>query len=215
MVPTHRALLGFGFVLGAGSAHADEIALRGYLDTRIVASDSKSSALHGGLDKTRFDSSDTHKPLRFVEAVGEASWWVTPELAAVAVARVEPSQRTGLNALEAYARYTPQAEGDWQMSVKAGAFFPPISLENNDLGWTSPYTLTPSALNSWVGDELRTIGTEATSKWQTGYGTLSVLGALFCCNDPAVVLIADRGWSMNDRPTGLFEEPRVPDATLT
>src|SRR5471032_2341647 len=131
MIPALRVLLGFALVLASGSAHADEIALRGYLDTRIVASDSKTSALHGGLDKTRFDSSDTHKPLRFVEAVGEASWWVTPELATVAVARVEPLQRTGADLLEAYARYTPQADGDLQMSVKAGAFFPPISLENN------------------------------------------------------------------------------------
>ena len=46
-------------------------------------------------------------------------------------------------------------------SVKAGAFFPTISLENDDLGWTSPYTLTPSAINSWIGEELRTIGSEA------------------------------------------------------
>ena len=45
-------------------------------------------------------------------------------------------------------------------SVKAGAFFPTISLENDDLGWTSPYTLTPSAINSWIGEELRTIGSE-------------------------------------------------------
>src|SRR5476651_1122774 len=115
MIPPLRVLLGFALVLASGSAHADEVALRGSLDTRIVASDAKTSALHGGLDKTRFDSSDTHKPLRFVEAIGEASWWATPELAAVAVVRVEPLQRTGVDALEAYARYTPQAEGDWQM----------------------------------------------------------------------------------------------------
>ena len=38
--------------------------------------------------------------------------------------------------------------------------------------------------------------------------------ALICCNDPAGVLIADRGWTLDDRPTGLFEEVRMPDATL-
>ena len=65
-----------------------------------------------------------------------------------------------------------------------------------------------------MGDELRTIGSEATVKWHTGLGTFSALGAIFCCDDPAGVLIADRGWALDDRPTGLFEEPHVPDATL-
>ena len=204
----------FAVCFAASAAHADDLQLRGYLDTRIVASDADRSSLHGGLDKTRFDSSDADKPLRFVEAVGEADWWITPELAAVAVARVEPLQRTGVDALEAYARYLPEAQGDWQMSFQAGAFFPPISLENVDLGWTSPYTLTPSALNSWVETNFAPSAARPLPNWETDYGTLSVLGALFCCNDPAGVLIADRGWPLDDRPTGLLEEPRVPDATL-
>ncbi len=50
--------------------------------------------------------------------------------------------------------------------MKSGAFFPTISLENDDLGWASPYTLTPSAINSWIGDELRSIGSEATMRWK-------------------------------------------------
>ena len=44
-------------------------------------------------------------------------------------------------------------------------------------------------------------------------GTFSLIGALICCNDPAGILMADRGWAMDDRPTGLFERVRVPDAT--
>ena len=71
-------------------------------------------------------------------------------------------QRSGVDALEAYARYSPQTSGDWQWSVKAGAFFPPISLENTEVGWTSPWTLTPSAINSWVGEEVKVVGGEAT-----------------------------------------------------
>ena len=97
--------------------------------------------------------------------------------------------------------------------MKLGAFFPSISLENDDLGWASPYTLTPSAINSWVGDELRTIGTEARLHWRTRLGTWSLVSALLCCNDETGILMADRGWSMDDRPTGLFERVRLPDAT--
>ena len=49
--------------------------------------------------------------------------------------------------------------------MKAGAFFPTISLENDDIGWTSPYTLSASAINTWIGEELRTIGTEGTLRF--------------------------------------------------
>jgi hypothetical protein len=127
--------------------------------------------------------------------------------------RADPDTPSVLDALETYLRYDQQG-GDIGWSVKAGAFFPTISLENDDLGWTSPYTLTPSAINSWIGDELRTIGSEATVRWKSDLGVLSLIGALTCCNDEAGVLMADRGWAMDDRPMGLFERERIPDATL-
>ena len=66
--------------------------------------------------------------------------------------------RSGVDALETYLRYDDAGAHDLSWSVKAGAFFPTISLENDDIGWASPYTLTPSAINSWIGDEMRTIG---------------------------------------------------------
>ncbi len=116
--------------------------------------------------------------------------------------------------MESYVAWHPQPDGDWRWSLKAGAFFPPISLENTDLGWTSPYTLTPSAINSWIGEELRTIGGEGTVARTTPLGTISLTASLFCCNEPAGTLIADRGWALDDRPTGLFERVREPDATL-
>jgi hypothetical protein len=197
---------------GSNVARADDLSFQGYVDARMIASPNEQSWLQGGLGKLRFGSAGFTG--RFVEAVGEADWHVVPELTLVTVLRVEPEQRTGVDALEAYARYRPVSTGDWQMSVKAGAFFPPISLENDDIGWTSPYTLTPSAINSWIGDELRTIGAEAKSEWRTGVGTLTLTGALFCCNDPAGVLMALRGWSMDDRPTGLFETLREPNTSL-
>jgi hypothetical protein len=131
----------------------------------------------------------------------------------VSVLRADPDTPSVVDALETYLRYDQMA-GDIGWSVKAGAFFPTISLENDDLGWTSPYTLTPSAINSWIGDELRTIGGEGTLRWKSDFGVVSLIGALTCCNDPAGVLIADRGWAMDDRPFGLFERERTPDQTL-
>src|SRR6478736_5351007 len=189
----------------------DDLSITGYADARIVAPTDQPSWLKGGLGKFRYGSGQNFGG----EAVLQANWQMNSDLAAITVLRAEPQTPSVVDALEAYLRYAPAAEGSLSWSVKAGAFFPTISLENDDLGWASPYTLTPSAINSWIGDEIRTIGSEATVRWDGGdVGTISLMGALLCCNDEAGVLIADRGWAMNDRPFGLTERERVPDATL-
>ena len=157
-----------------------------------------------GLSKFRYG--DAAGNFRFAEAVLQGDYRISDELSAILVLRGEPEQRTGIDMLEGYVSWHPAAEGSLSWSVKTGAFFPAISLENDDLGWTSPYTLTPSAINSWIGEELRTIGSEAIVRYDTGkFGTVSLTASVFCCNDPAGVLIADRGWAMDDRPSGMFE----------
>jgi len=113
--------------------------------------------------------------------------------------------------IEAYARYQPIANREWVWTTKLGAFFPPISLENESVGWTSPWTLTPSAINSWVGDELRTIGGETELRRRFGDIELGAIGSVYGVNDVAGQLLADRGWVFDSRPIGLLGEPRVPD----
>src|SRR6202012_3136616 len=165
-----------------------------------------------GLGKFRYGGNEGN--FRFAEAVAQGTATLD-NFSAVGVVRAEPEQRAGLDLLEAYISYHPSSAGDVSWFGKLGPFFPTISLENDDIGWTSPYTLTPSAINTWIGEELRTIGGEGLLHWRTpDFGTLTLTGAVFCCNDPAGVLMADRGWAMDDRPTGLFERVRLPDATL-
>jgi hypothetical protein len=125
--------------------------------------------------------------------------------------RLGLDQHAPFDVLEAYARYQPLSTAEWLGSVKLGAFYPPISLENESVGWTSPWTLTPSAINSWVGDELRTIGAESNIEWRHATGRLGLVGAVFWANDPVGTLLADRGWVFDNRPIGLLGEPRTPD----
>jgi len=113
--------------------------------------------------------------------------------------------------LESYVRYRPLSMSPWRWSVKAGAFFPPVSEENTAPGWTSPWTLTPSAINSWVGEEVRIIGAEAKAEWRGESDKLEAEVSLFGWNEPAGVLLADRGWALTDRVTGLFDRLRLPD----
>jgi len=190
---------------------SDDLAITGYGDVRAVIAPDPQSWLNGGLGKFRYGG----KQKFGTEAVAQADLTLDDGLHAVGLFRAEPETRSVADALEMYLRYAPAASGDVSWSVKAGAFFPAISLENDDLGWTSSYTLTPSAINSWIGEELRTIGSEGTLHWNAGeIGTLSLIGALYCCNEDAGILMADRGWAMDDNPTGLFERVRLPDQTL-
>jgi hypothetical protein len=204
-------------LLAISASHAkafditDDLMITGYGDVRIVAPTDTTSYVNGGIGKLRYGDGATRA--RFAEGVAQIEYTPTSELAAVTLLRAEPYDRNVVDSLEAYVRYTPAADGDVSWSAKAGAFFPAISLENDDLGWASTYTLTPSAINSWIGDELRTIGGEATLRWKTDYGTLAAIGAVTCCNDQAGILMADRGWALDDRPTGLFERVRLPVAT--
>ena len=185
----------------------------GYIDLRLIAPGGEASWMDGGLGKLRYDTGDSR--FQFAGAAVQGYALLTPEIMAVAVVRADGEQRKGfVLPLESYVRYRPVSTSPWRWSAKFGAFFPPFSLENTEIGWTSYWTITPSAINSWIGDELRTIGGEGTLDWRTADGTLSLTGALYGWNDPAGVLMADRGWSMDDHPTALFDEVSRPDATL-
>ena len=99
----------------------------------------------------------------------------------------------------------------WRFSATAGMFFPPISLENDGVGWTSPWTITPSAIDTWVGEELRVFGVETRLEHRGDEATWDVRAALFGRNDPAGELMASRGWAMGDLTSGLDASVRQPD----
>ena len=80
--------------------------------------------------------------------------------------------------LEGYGRYRRIEIPALEWQFKLGAFFPPISLENQEIGWTSPWTITPSAINSWVGEEPRTIGDETSLERRSGTGSPGWYGAV-------------------------------------
>ncbi len=93
-----------------------------------------------------------------------------------------------------------------EIGLKLGQFFLPSSRENVEALWTSPYTLTLSALNSWVAEEIRPIGLDfAWRRTDANDQRWSVGGTLFGGNDTAGALVAWRGFAMHDRPTPTAE----------
>lgn len=79
------------------------------------------------------------------------------------------------------------------------------------LGWTSRWTHTPSAINSWVGEELRTFGAEFRLEHRGEASTFQAQAAVFGNNDPAGELLAARGWAMGDLTSGIGAVLREPD----
>ena len=206
-------LLALGALAFAGSSQAGALKLDGFFDLRVVNPSNTQSWETGGPGKLRFDGNggqDLNAEIPQVAIQGRAQ--LTQDLSGVVLLRYAPDQKTAVDLIESYLRYRPVSTTPWRGSLKIGIFFPPISLENTELGWTSPWTLTPSAINSWVGEELRTLGSEVTIEHRLEKSTFQVEAALYGWNDPAGIMLADRGWALGDKPTGLFDRMRLPDA---
>jgi hypothetical protein len=199
-------------LLPQAAAWAQEFSANAVFDFDVVAPAGNQSFMYGGLGKTEFSSRHS-TPVLAGQALADLRAQFDPSLAAFATVRVAPDLRAPFDVLEAYGRYQPVSTKDLVWTIKTGAFFPPISLENEGVGWTSPWTLTSSAINSWVGAELRTIGGETSVEWRYPGGALGWTGAVFAANDPAGALLADRGWTFDSRPVGLLGRPRLPDVT--
>ncbi len=206
-----------GMLLGLpGSAIAQDFSWSGLIDARLVAPSGQSSNLDGGFGKLRWgDGRGSPVIPDLGGAILRGSAALTPDLRVVAEIRYDPRQKTAVDLIDAYVRWRPVSTSRWRLSLKAGAFFPPVSLENTNIGWTPEWTVTSSAINSWVGEELRILGGEAMLEWRGDVDRLALTVSAFGMNEPAGEAIADRGWTFSDRPTGLLDHIRLPNVEFT
>jgi len=113
---------------------------------------------------------------------------------------------------EAYFKYKmlPNELG-YRFQIKAGIFYPEISLENNAYAWASKDTLNSSMINTWIGEEIRVLGSEfkvtRLGRMNNDAFDVSISASVFMNNDPAGALIAWHGWTTSSRQT-LWTESR-------
>ena len=100
---------------------------------------------------------------------------------------------------EAYLTLRSDPGQAWRLSGRAGLFSPPASLEHDGSEWGLIHTLTPSALNSWIAEEVKTAGIEATLRGTLAGRQAGLTVAAFQGNDTAGALLAFRGWALHDR----------------
>lgn len=171
-----------------------------WVDLRGRLTDNDERAwLNQGFGKTRYDKAGLN--------VGEAALVWRPRLAAEVSANIHllfvPDSKSQLGINEAFIRYKPVPTSATRFDLRVGRFYPPVSLEHDGEGWTPTRTITPSAGNSWIAEEVMVNGVEATVRHRLDDQEVGFGGSIFRGNDTAGTLLAFRGFAMHDvRSTG-------------
>jgi hypothetical protein len=183
------------------------------LDVSYVAADGHPSWLQGSAGKLRYDGDNDGMTLSRGFADYELRLADTLN-AHVAAEAYDDGIGAAIDLTEAYLEWRPLSATANRYRVKLGAFYPRISLENTAPGWSSPYTINSSAINTWVGEELRAWGAEFSMSRRPaslgGNHTFSLQGAVFYNNDTAGGLMAWKGWSLHDRQSRINDEIPLP-----
>jgi hypothetical protein len=212
-----RAASAAALALLAATALAEERSDRNRfqfeIDASYVAADSPfHSWTEGGLGKLRY--SESNDGLKSTRLFAQYKGRIADTLSATVIADYQDDASSGLDVTEAYMDWRPIPKTANQQQVRFGAFYPPFSLENADLGWQSPFTYSYSAINTWLGEEVRPIGVEWSLHRRLGFPgsphELRAFASAFYGNDPAGTLLFWRGWSLHDRQTRLNDKLPMP-----
>ena len=181
------------------------------LDLSYVSVSGYESWTQGSVGKLRHDEDGVVMSRAFVDYEGR----LTDTLDATVVFEIyDDNLGNAIDFTEAYVEWRPVPRSANRYRLKIGSFYPRISLENVDRGWSSPYTMSSSAINTWVAEELRSVGTELSYSRKPvnlgGAHEFSVNAAVFWHNDPAGSLLAWKGWSVHDRQTRYSDKLPLP-----
>ena len=184
----------------AAPVAAETFDLRGFMTARGASTSGLHTWMGGGLG--RFDTGGTGKATGLGDVQLGIDWQPVSHIVVHAhgLARAEPSENRGKRAglVSAYVEANFD-RGPHEFSFRAGQFFPGTSRENTADLWTSPYTISYSALNSWIANEVRPMGVSAEWRVLTSNGVITTAITGFKGNDSMGALIAWRGWTIGNR----------------
>src|SRR5215471_17485889 len=132
-------------------------------DARFVAVNGEKSWVNGGFGKLRSGSNGDWKvepQLGNVNLIWQPQF--TWSLSAVVVGSLQGGDRTQGGLSQAYLTFRPMRGSKVAFSARAGLMWPPVSLEHEGADWHVKDSITPSAINSWIGEEVRPVAAEAT-----------------------------------------------------
>ena len=213
MVRLLTVLLIAGLLLSAQSVVADDAPNRYQLtagiDISYIDADGYKSWTEGFVGKLRYD--DVNNGLSISQAFVDGHFLISDTVKVRAVVEAYDDDLGSIvDFTQAYVEWRPVPRSSNRYRLKVGGFYPHMSLENTAAGWDSPYTMSYSAINTWIAEELRTFGAELTvSRRPAMFGgahTFSLQGAIFVANDPTGSLLAWKGWSTHNRQSRFGDE---------
>ena len=180
-------------------------------DIRLVAADGETSWVDGGFGKLR---SGSDGDFRIQPQLGNVNLVWKPQLTwslgAIVVGSLQGGQRTQAGLSQAYLTFRPMRSDKLAFSARAGLMWPPVSLEHEGDDWHVKDSITPSAINSWIGEEVRPVAAEGTVSASLGAHKLRATAALMAANDTSGTLLTFRGWALHDRTTLAFNRQPLP-----
>lgn len=182
-------------------------------DLRLAAADGERSWLQDGFGKTRYGGNDPGWTTRVQLASADVIWRpaFAFDLTGYVDAVYQPVDEHPVDLQEAFLQYKPLPNADglrWQ--ARAGLMYPPVSMENDGPGWTPTRTITPSAINSWMGEEGKVIAAETRIARRWGDQEVSAGGAAFVGDDTSGTMLSWRGWMFSDLRSTLQGETPIP-----
>ncbi len=197
------AVLSTGFAVSA-------VETKGLVQVNYVFADGQPSWFENGTGILAYSDSGINVQQALVQVSDSYSNGISFSIIANYYQRGE--QNLGIS--QAQLRYKPLMGGKVRWRARIGFFYPKISLENVDLGWLSPYTYTQSAINSWIGEELRNPGLEFTlyspGRARRSAYSWEITGGVFKGNDPTGTILSWRGFALHDRQS--LNNDRIPFA---
>ena len=208
-----RLVLILGCVAAAGQVRAESGGasanpVSAIVDLRLAAATGERPWLDGGFGKTRFGGDGAQA--RLGEAAVAWRQQLSWEWSSLIEAEIQPDHDRGVRLGEAYITYKPMPIAETRVTGRFGLFYPPISQEHGGFFWTTTDTITPSAVNSWVGEEIKVLGAEVSARRQVVGQDIAVTGALFEFNDTAGTLLTTRGWALGDVKTNAYGHYTLP-----
>jgi predicted porin len=201
---TNKTLLAT-FILLSSAINAAQITVKGVIEAGYIKADYHQPWLNSwqeeGVGILRYKDDDK---LMLTQAAIEISGDLISNVNFDLIANYNPDGEKNIGLTEAYFTYSPLNPG-LKHQVKFGMFYPQMSLENTATGWTSPYTYSFSAINSWIAEEQRTLGAQwsitRSGRKHNSPHSFTALASIFKANDGLGSLLVWRGWAQHNRQT--------------
>jgi len=199
------------------TTHAVEHEFNGLFDLNLSHTQGLQSYLEGNYGKLRFK--DTNElTISQVALNYTLDWENTLSLHTLANGYAD-NAKNGVGLTELFAQYKSLPfESGYRIKIRAGLMYPKVSMTNVMTGWSSPYTLNYSMINSWIAEEVRHEGVEFSvihlGKYTNSEHDFKFNLTAFQSNDPTGAMIAWHGWIMTNRQTLRHEKLALPNSHI-